>query len=99
VTDEAKQPRDTKSEGTRGRCAWEVTAGVIPGQPMPEYTRRWFLTGETWERENAMSDEEFKKECPDGSTFLRFRDEADDYAKHLHDPRSLNWVRVEWIWF
>lgn len=23
---------------------WTVTAGLIPGQPMPEYTRSWFYT-------------------------------------------------------
>ena len=30
------------------RAAWEVTAGLIPGQAMPEYTRRWALTSSEW---------------------------------------------------
>ena len=27
-------------------CAWEVVAGIIPGEVMSEYTQRWALSGE-----------------------------------------------------
>jgi hypothetical protein len=67
---------------------------------MPEHTRRWCLTSETWDAENEMTDEAFKAAHPDGrSTFWEYRDEAFEYSKKLSDPRSLNWVRVDWIWF
>jgi hypothetical protein len=35
---------DKSTEGIRARCCWKVTAGLIPGQPMPEHTRRWVIT-------------------------------------------------------
>lgn len=90
--------RDTVTAGTR--CCWEVHAGIIPGQPMPEHTRRWVITSEVWELENNMSEAEFKEAHPDGwSTFWKFRDAAYEYARALNDPRCLNWVRVEWVWF
>ena len=88
------------TEGTRARCCWEVTAGVIPGVPILELTRRWMITSEYWEKVNAMSDIEFKAACPDGkSAFATFMEEAFEYAKTVSDPSSHNWVRCEWIWF
>lgn len=80
------------------RCAWEVTAGIVPGTPMPDYSRRWIITSECWEKMNSLSDEEFKREFPEGSFYLRFLEEAHNYAKELTQPQLLNWVRVEWIW-
>ena len=82
------------------RCAWEVRAGIVPGVALPEFGKRWFVTSDVFYREGEMSDEEFKKEHPDGkSTFVKYRDEAYEYAKSLHDPRSLNWVEVVWIYY
>ena len=82
------------------RAAWEVRAGVVPGVAMPELTKRWLLTSETFYQEDHMSAEEFKAKFPDGrSTYAQYRDEAYDYAKSLNDPRTLNWVEVSWIWY
>ena len=91
--------KDTISPGTRLRCIWTVTAGVMPGHPEAEYTRRWCLTSETWEKESAMTDEAFKAIFPDGfSTFAKYKMAAIAYADSLHDPRGLNWVKLEWMW-
>ncbi len=91
---------DKSTPGTRGRCCWEVVAGVLPGTPIPEHTRRWIITGECWEKENKMTDEEFKAEHPDGRGFFKvFAEEAQEYARTLYDPRCFNWVRIDWIWF
>jgi hypothetical protein len=91
--------KDTVSEGNRLRCSWTVTAGVIPGVPMPEHTRRWLLTSEQFYKENDMSPEEFKTTFPDGqSTFLKYKSEAQLYADSLQDPRYINWVNVNWLW-
>lgn len=91
---------DKKTEGTRARCCWEVVAGLIPNQPMPEYTRRWVITGEYWDRVNEMTDEEFTREHPSGkSKYAEFLEEAQEYARSLTHPQRLNWVRVDWIWF
>ncbi len=69
------------------RCAWEVTAGIIPGQPMPEYSRRWGLTSKQWESAGNVA---LYNSCLVA---------AMEYARYLMEPRSLNWVRVDWIWF
>jgi len=75
--------RHKRTEGTRLRCSWSVTAGLILGDPMPEFTRTWSITSEAYEKDPA---------C-----FAKFRDEALEYAKALTDP-GLNWVHVDWIY-
>jgi hypothetical protein len=91
--------KDVSSGEGRLKVVWEVRAGVIPGTPMPEVGKRWYLTAETWHRE------QFKKEFPDSrspsqtNTFVQYRDEAYEYAKSLNDPHSFNWVEVTWIWY
>lgn len=78
---------------TAARCAWEVTAGLIPGQPMPEYTRRWGLKSSEWYGPDGQP-------TPQGvALFNASLVAAMEYARYLSDPRGLNWVRVEWIWF
>lgn len=68
---------------SRLRAAWEVTAGMIPRDPMPEYSKRFILTSE---------DER------DDDTYVAKRKEAMDYATELMNPNILNWVNIEWIW-
>src|ERR1700751_1259978 len=89
------------TEGTRARCCWEVVCGLIPGRdPLPEYTRRWVITGEWWEGLQNMSEDEFAKQYPNGQTeFITYQCEAHEYARSLTNPDSFNWVRVDWIWF
>jgi hypothetical protein len=77
---------DTASGSGRLRCSWEVWGGLIPGDPIATYTRRWFIDSETYYRETGME------------TYLKYRDEALEYAKSLMNPTGLNWVRVEWIY-
>jgi hypothetical protein len=92
---------NTIATGTeRLRVAWQVRAGVVPGVPMEELERKWFLTSEVFYAEQEMTEEEFKAAHPDGkSTFATFRDDAYEYAKSLNEPRALNWVEVTWIWY
>lgn len=75
------------------KCAWEVTAGLIPGQPMDEYTRRWGLTSDEWYGDDG------QPTLQGVATFNSYLVAAQEYARTLTDPGSLNWVRVEWIWF
>lgn len=67
------------------RCAFEVTAGVIPGTSMLEYTKRFVITTEQWEN--------------NPNTLNLARDAAFDYAQSLINPRMVNWVRMDWVWF
>ena len=96
---EINPQRDKVTEGTRVRCYWIVTAGVVPGTDIDELTKRWVLSSETFYREQEMPEADFKKEFPDGrSTFARFRDEAHEYAKELNDPSVVNWVNAQFMW-
>ncbi len=74
------------------KCAWQVTAGIIPGEPMPVYSRAWHYTSEDYERDAARPPDE-------ATTFCKLRDQALDHAKEIMDPAMVNWVRVEWVWF
>lgn len=77
-----------------GKCAWEVTAGLIPGQPMPEYTRRWYLTSSEW------YDKDGRSNSPQGSALFNANlVAAQEYARYLMNPGALNWVSVTWIWY
>jgi len=68
---------------SRLRAAWEVRAGLIPRQPMEEYSKRFSLT-ENDERS--------------AEVFEAKRKQAMDYAAELMNPHRFNWVHVEWIW-
>lgn len=75
------------------RCAWEVTAGLIPGTPMPEFTRRFVLTSNKWYGEDGYP-------TKDGLDLLiALQGTAMMHALSLMDPQSVNWVRLDWIWF
>jgi hypothetical protein len=73
------------------RCAWEVTAGLIPGQSQPNFTRRWGLTSEEWESKEGLE------------LFFGREGEASGYARYLQvlccQGRAVNWVRIDFIWF
>lgn len=78
---------------TAAKAAWEVTAGLIPGEPMPEYTRRWGLTSSDW------YNEEGEPSLKGIALFNAALVAATEYARYLMNPGALNWVKVEWIWF
>ena len=56
------------------RCVWEVTAGIIPGQVMPEHTRRFGLTSQEWDDGKGYE------------LFLKREAEAGAYARFLQEP-------------
>jgi len=68
-----------------------VYAGVIPSQPMAEYTKCWNYTSDDYELD--------RKTPQDQPTLFSIRlKEAHDYAMGLSNPAHVNWVRVDWIW-
>lgn len=74
----------------QARIGVDVVAGVVPGTPMEEYTRRWFITSEEWNADFAdktqlLSDIAGKASA--WSTFLMLQ------------PDRVNWVKTEWIYF
>lgn len=74
-------------------CSWretqptkailEVRAGILPGEPMPELTRRWPLTA---------------ADVQDQDVYLSTMGHAMIYAQSLMDPARVNWVAHEWTW-
>ena len=69
----------------------EVVAGVIPGTPMPEHTKRWSYTSDEYEQD-------MKAKLNEPTIFSARLQEAHDYAMGLSNPAYMNWVRVDWIW-
>lgn len=68
---------------------WQVTAGIMPDRPMHQLTRTWTYTSVDY-------DEDVKS--GETALFDKARDGATDYVKSLQDPRTCNWVKLEWLW-
>lgn len=75
---------------TTAKLGIDVVAGVLPGTPMDELTRRYFLSSDDWNAEGA-----------DQSALLsEINGRAQGYAALLMlQPDRVNWVKTEWIWF
>lgn len=71
------------------KAIWTVTMGVVPGVPMPEYSRQWSLTS---------ADLDGKPLNEQGEAFRLRRDEATEYAADMQDPLKTNWVKMEFLW-
>jgi len=78
-------------------AAWEVVAGVIPGEPIPEHTKIFPYQAEDREADIKLAGTITME--PRQSKFRQLHKEANAYAESLIDPRYLNWVQVTWIWF
>ncbi len=74
------------------RFAIDVVAGVLPGTPDPELTRRWFVTSKEWETAVA--------EDKSAELLAETSGKAAGYAGLLQlQPDRLNWVKTEFVWF
>lgn len=75
------------------KASWEVFAGILPGEPMPEYTKRWYYTSEDYQQDCKNAD--------DGKPYNQFSEkmrEAIEYSKQAMNPARVNWVRVDFLW-
>lgn len=69
----------------------EVFAGVIPGEPITEFSRCWTWTSDQQER--------LKNGDPDARLeWIRMAGESREYAATLENPEQFNWVRRDWTW-
>jgi len=72
------------------RAFFTVTAGLIPDQPMSEYTLQI---------DYGSQDREADRTNPSGpAVFEQCRDLAMAHARALMDPKAVNWVRLEFVW-
>ncbi len=72
------------------RFSIQVVAGVMPGVPDEEYTRRWTVSTSEWQK--AVDEHGF------GELIARKAGEAAGYAGLLY-LQQVNWVSTEWIWY
>lgn len=80
------------------RLIVEVVAGLIPGRPEDEFTKRWAITSTEWQ-EALKADRVAQEGDESGWRLLNERAAlADEYARTLRNPNRLNWVRVDWVW-
>lgn len=78
-------------ETVSARVIVEVLAGLIPGQPMPEHTRRFAITSPEWREANEKGTA--------SELLAQVNGKAQGYAGLLMlQPDHLNWVRTDWIW-
>lgn len=72
------------------RVAVEVVAGLLPGTPDPEHTRRFFIYSDEWYGVDRMKQLE-RLGVVNG--------QAQGYAMLLMlQPDRHNWVRTDWLW-
>lgn len=75
------------------RLGIDVVAGLVPGMPLEEYTRRWFLGSEEW---NAASENAMEQ----ARILADLNGKAQAWAAYLmFQPDRVNWVKTEWVWF
>jgi hypothetical protein len=69
----------------------EVCAGIIPGEAMDQFTKRWSYDTNDYELDLTVPQNK-------PTIFSQQLAEAHDYAMGLSNPKCVNWVRVDWIW-
>lgn len=74
--------------------AWEVRAGVIPSQPIPEFTQQWFYLASDREIDNQTSSKPWAH-----ARFSKIRAEAMDYFTQVSMPHLNNWAEITFIWY
>lgn len=81
---------------TTAKVCYQVMASLLPGQPMPEFTEEWWVSGEEWE---AMTgNPQLGADSPD-NLMVRYGDEARWYQERVTNPSVVNWVKLEFIYF
>lgn len=74
------------------RVIIEVVAGVIPQEPLPEFTKRYQVTSEEWDKYEGDSEQQAK-------LIAQMNGMAQGYAMLLMlQPDRFNWVRTDWLW-
>ena len=67
------------------RIIIEVLAGVVPNQPLPGYTKRFYITHD-----------QLKDKTIDHVT--NTYNEAATFMRAMWNPNYLNWVQCNWIY-
>lgn len=76
------------------KAAWEIRAGIIPGQATPEYTRKFFYTSSDYE-EDGKHAQEFGYQ----PIFMKQAACAASYHQQMSSPQVNNWAELTFIWY
>jgi len=66
------------------KCSIHVWAGIIPGEPDSRFTRTWNFTQE---------------DLDNPPNYIDRTGAAMNYAMSLQNPKKVNWVKLEWVWY
>jgi hypothetical protein len=82
------------------RIIIEITAGVIPGMPADEYSRRFIISSEEWYGEGDASTPEKAAQLKHNSeeAVMKMYGYAQEYARSLWNPKIVNWVTTNWLY-
>ena len=75
------------------KAQWSVQAGLVLGEPMPEFSRAWSYSSRDYENDGG-TQEGLRAE---GSKFLQCQEDAHRYAKLL-EQGGMNWVTLHYVW-
>ncbi len=75
------------------KAAWEVSAGMIPGQSDSELLRRFVLVSGEMETKT-----DYASEHPFNLKRIAAQEYAADLMGLCANGRTCNWVRVEFVW-
>ena len=94
------------TESLKGR--WIVTAGIIPGDALPNYTRTWAYTSTEYAADTGLGADILWGEILGvyrpadtekfATIYAQKRREAEEYRRSLDNPNHVNWVRLDWMW-
>lgn len=70
------------------KASWEITAGLIIGEPMAEHTKVLTYTSEMYESDKTGETQHYYEKLA----------MAHEYARILSNPGMVNWVDVKFIW-
>jgi hypothetical protein len=75
-------------------AAWEVRAGLIPGQPIEELGKKFFYTSSDKDEDASHS-----KDIGYQPLFMKQMACASAYHQQMSDPRFNNWAELTFIWY
>ena len=76
------------------RILLEVVAGVIPNQPMPEYTKQFAITSDIYYAQGKYEGKEEEAQWE----IMKVYGLVQEYMRTLWNPGRVNWVRCDWIY-
>jgi hypothetical protein len=75
------------------KAAWQVKAGIIPGEARPEFSKVWqYLSSDHAEDQKHTDPGAHAK-------FSKIRAEAMDYYLQVSMPTLNNWAEIVFIWY